>query len=74
MSVDLQFFCSVPEIKEMASLRQKEHLTTKKKNQEKNQEKRHKVTSINDVEQDSKCKTRPYHHERDSVWKKYDKY
>ena len=42
--------------------------------QEKTQEKRHKGTSINVVEQDPKCKTRPYHHERDSVWKKHDKY
>lgn len=38
------------------------------------QEKRHKGTSINVMEQDPKCKTRPYHHERDSVWKKHDKY
>ena len=41
---------------------------------EKSQETRHKRTSINLVEQDPKCKTRPYHHERDSVWKTYDKY
>ena len=42
--------------------------------QEKNQEERHKVTSINVVEQDPKCKTRPYHYERDSVWNKHNKY
>lgn len=42
--------------------------------QEKNQEQRHKVTSINVVEQDPKCKTRPYHYERDSVWKRHNKY
>ena len=41
---------------------------------EKSRETRHKRTSINLVEQDPKCKTRPYHHERDSVWKTYDKY
>jgi hypothetical protein len=41
---------------------------------EKSRETRHKRNSINLVEQDPKCKTRPYHHERDSVWKTYDKY
>lgn len=42
--------------------------------QRKKQEKIHKKNIMNIVEHDPKCKTRPYHEERDSVWKKYNKY
>ena len=41
---------------------------------EKRQEKYHRRPPIYITNKDPKCKTRPYHHEIDSVWNKYDKY